>query len=278
MYRKSWQKRFSVASLLVCIGVMVGGTKACQEDYEFAKQVSVTPNPTSDGDISTDTPTETPTDSFSEDPVETSIPEDDASPTSTPDVSIPIAEGGGDKDESLFTELSTLTEVTSSTYRDGRAARVAAQQNWLGEAFVSEEEGDWIDSDGDGYSDDLESLEGSDSRDRNSVPSKLAHTDLQSRLGEVGVSLDMLQNGSAESVLPGGSVEGERNDSDGDGVPDDIEESRGMNAFSMDSDSDGLRDDRELLIGSNPLRTDSDQDGVSDMQEVMLGSDPTIRD
>ena len=143
---------------------------------------------------------------------------------------------------------------------------------------MSDEEGDWIDSDGDGYSDERERLEASDSGDVESVPSRSPRTSLQSRLENIGVSLEMLQNGSADSVFPVDIGEGESNDSDGDGVPDDIEESRGMNALSMDSDGDGLRDDRELVIGSNPLRSDSDQDGISDMKEVLLGADPTIRD
>ncbi len=38
MDSKSWQRRISGASLLICVGIMVGGTKACQEDYEFANK------------------------------------------------------------------------------------------------------------------------------------------------------------------------------------------------------------------------------------------------
>lgn len=96
-------------------------------------------------------------------------------------------------------------------------------------------------------------------------------------------------------------------DSDGDGIPDDLELSLGLNpnnpadAFEdpdrdgasnrdealagtglrdADSDDDGLLDGEELRPGAdgfltNPLSHDTDGDGVRDALEVSTGSDPT---
>ncbi|MBK9139074.1 MAG: hypothetical protein IPM17_09985 [Verrucomicrobia bacterium] len=41
-----------------------------------------------------------------------------------------------------------------------------------------------------------------------------------------------------------------------------------------DSDGDGLPDDIEAVIGSNPAETDTDDDGLSDLEEVLSGLDP----
>lgn len=91
-------------------------------------------------------------------------------------------------------------------------------------------------------------------------------------------------------------------DTDGDGIPDDVEQANGMNpndpvdaledfdrdgltnkqelldyatdVRKADTDGDGLTDGREIALGTNPLAVDTDGDGVSDGLEVQCGSDP----
>ena len=90
-------------------------------------------------------------------------------------------------------------------------------------------------------------------------------------------------------------------DSDGDGIPDDVELANGLNPNdpidaledadrdgltnlaelnlgtglrNPDTDGDGLLDGREGQYGTNPLLFDTDGDGVSDGLEVASGSDP----
>lgn len=68
-------------------------------------------------------------------------------------------------------------------------------------------------------------------------------------------------------------------DSDGDGIPDDLEAMLGLNPNKADSDNDGIPDGQEdrdsdgvtnaaeLFLGLNPLIADSDGDGILDRDE-----------
>lgn len=64
-------------------------------------------------------------------------------------------------------------------------------------------------------------------------------------------------------------------DSDGDGLNDDVELSGGTNPRLADTDGDGLTDADERRRGTNPVDPDSDGDGLSDGSEVWtFGTDP----
>jgi hypothetical protein len=72
-------------------------------------------------------------------------------------------------------------------------------------------------------------------------------------------------------------------DSDGDGIPDDVELANGLNpnnaadAFE-DPDHDGLSNLQEYQLGTNMHNADSDGDGLTDGQEVQRGTNPAIVD
>jgi|GEM_PF-1996275 len=80
-------------------------------------------------------------------------------------------------------------------------------------------------------------------------------------------------------------------DSDGDGVPDYIEEFFGTDINRADTDNDGLSDYTEIYVtGTDPTLADSDEngindgdedadsDGLSNLEEIKYGTDPSLVD
>jgi hypothetical protein len=258
--------RFATAVLVVCIGVVVSGTKACQTDYEVGRQSSVpagtqTSAPTDGGTAEpTGSVTVTPTASPTEEANGTADEEDTTTPAAT--LTAEAASGGDD----LFNELSKLGAPSDNSARiaAGASAGMVKPENWLGDAFAKDEDGSWRDSDGDGFSDALEEEMGSDPASAGSAPLAILVTRLTARVGPEVLGEDALREGDA--IV----------DTDMDGVSDETEEQRGTNPRAVDSDGDGLADNKELAIGSNPLQIDSDGDGISDGREFEFGADPTV--
>ena len=68
------------------------------------------------------------------------------------------------------------------------------------------------------------------------------------------------------------------NDTDGDGLTDDVEISSSSNPTLVDTDDDGVDDKAELRIGTNQTVADTDDDGLTDADELTCSADPTIAD
>ncbi|MDA0162449.1 hypothetical protein OM076_19405 [Solirubrobacter ginsenosidimutans] len=67
-------------------------------------------------------------------------------------------------------------------------------------------------------------------------------------------------------------------DTDGDGVPDDVEQRNGTDPKNADSDGDGVSDGEEAKHGSDPANPDTDGDGVLDSEEIAAGTNPREAD
>jgi hypothetical protein len=261
--------RFASVVLVVCIGVVVSGTKACQTDYEVGGQARVPAG------SSTSTPsnggTPEPTGSVTVTPTVSATTEVSGTPTeeTTTTAAATTTAESASGEEDLFNELSKLGGGVEGQARGGTGPAAVAggmikPENWLGDAFAKDEDGLWRDGDGDGFSDGLEEDLGSDPGNAGSAPLSAIVTRLVARVGPEALGEESLREG--ESII----------DADMDGVSDETEEQRGMNPRSVDSDGDGLADNKELAIGSNPLQVDSDADGVADGREFEFGADPTI--
>ena len=283
-------ERCATVLLIVAIGALVSGTKACQEDYDFASQSNVPANTGTPSDSATATQTVTATGSATVTitptgtivqvtgtvtPAETAEPDVTDDPNAG-DETTQGASGGGD----LFNELSSLGEDKSRIgARDLKNAPSSDKRggnkgsNWLGEAFTKDTDGAWRDRDGDGFSDNLEEEADSDPKDAGSIPKLEASSRLEDRIRPQEVEQEADRRGDESRFAGEDEVEV---DTDVDGIPDEVEIQRGLNPASMDSDQDGIRDDRELVLGTNPLRIDSDSDGISDSREYSAGLDPTI--
>lgn len=298
MKRNGILERISAILVLFSVALVVGGTRACQEDYALGSQVKakdtpeVTATPDEDGDTVTATPT--PQGTVLETPEPTEIPSFTNTPSGTPTVQA-----------GLFQELSGLSEKPVDVRAGAGGSRSAARAsagNWLGNAFRKggdeEPQGGWIDSDGDGFADAVELSHESDPNDAMAVPSGIMSTRLDERVRSFDSDLDGLSTGeelrlgsdpnSSDSdgdgiadgaeVLSGGNLlspDDRYIDRDGDGLSDEYETENALDAEQLDSDGDGLRDDLEVVVGSDGRNPDSDGDGVSDGKEFDLGSDPT---
>lgn len=87
--------------------------------------------------------------------------------------------------------------------------------------------------------------------------------------------------GDGSPILQGMVVHLNRDDNDGDGLPNWYEVREGLNpevADSDDLDSDGLLNSDEFDIGTDPNDPDSDGDGLNDGGEVTAGTNPALTD
>lgn len=69
-------------------------------------------------------------------------------------------------------------------------------------------------------------------------------------------------------------------DTDGDGLRDNEEVTKGTDPLAVDTDDDGYTDSEEVEMGTDPTSAsaDSDNDGLSDARESRLGTNPTDPD
>ncbi len=303
-------KQVCTSCLLIGSVFVFAGTKACQEDYDLGSQTTLvgtaTPMPTvtatETGDaVKTATPTGIVTAVSSI--VATSTPAGTPSPTP---VATPTATLTPEPVVAAASVRSLLGEIGSSQKKGDVKAQMGKiggganreDSNWLGKAFVEDGEasGSWVDSDYDGFSDELEARLAQKGADLILPESRLADRvevydqDLDGfedrKEIEQGLSpssgdtdgdgfLDGLEVLAGSGPLNRSS---RPTDDDSDGAPDLLEESLGLDVSVEDTDGDRLADRMEIVLSTDGRAADTDGDGISDGKEVDLGSDPLISD
>ena len=148
-----------------------------------------------------------------------------------------------------------------------KSVAVSAQGSALGQDVIAYDSlayrRNTVDSDGDGLTDDLELLRGTNPM--------LWDSDFDG-LGD-----------SAEINRVGGATDPTNPDTDGDGMPDGWEEANSLNpliraAAGQDTDDDGVPDVDEYNRRTNPRNPDTDGDGMPDGYEVEHNFDPLVAD
>lgn len=298
-------RRCCMWGLLFFSIIVLSGTKACQEDYDLGSQTTLVGTPTAtptatatgtDEGIKTFTPAATATSSGSPAPTPVLTPTIIPTPAATTATVVSAA----------LSVRSMLGEVGSSAGQkevkarmgDVSSGKVREDQNWLGRAYIDDGEasGSWVDSDDDGFSDELEARLAQEG-----VEFILPESRLADRVEVYDQDLDGFEDkkeieqglnpNSSDTDLDGfldglevlaGSRPLDRSirpkDTDNDGAPDVLEESLGLSIMADDTDGDRLPDRMEIILSSDGASADTDGDGISDGKEVDLGSDPLISD
>ena len=89
---------------------------------------------------------------------------------------------------------------------------------------------------------------------------------------------DGIPDGLEEQYFPGDLTKLGTGDFDGDGLNDPQEIADGTDPTNSDTDGDGLGDGVENTNGTDPTNPDSDGDGLTDGAEATLGTDPLVVD
>ncbi|MDD5251040.1 MAG: hypothetical protein PHT12_00225 [Patescibacteria group bacterium] len=136
------------------------------------------------------------------------------------------------------------------------------------------------DTDGDGLTDDVEKILGTDPNNRDTDGDGLTDGEESVITKTDPLNPDTDGDGFSDGAEVAGGFDpkvkgGRLPDSDNDGVTDLAEEIKGLNPFDPDTDLDGLADGDELAVfGTDPLKADTDGDGVSDATEISNGDNP----
>jgi hypothetical protein len=293
---------FSAVALLIC------GNESCyQKSYEIASQAT-TAVPTATPTATRDAATPEPTVSGTTTPNPNATPTNEPTPDLGDDGSDPSVDQAvvDDTSADLLQELSKAGEDNADEAAGTVARSASANGNWLGKNFAkggdNSVEGEWVDTDGDGFSDDFENAAGSDPVSPTDYPEVSPNwSSYKTRVRTLDKDLDGLSDEEERKLATNPNVNDTDGDNrpdgaemlsggdpkravdryldlDGDGLSDDYENEQGLNPASLDSDGDGLRDDLELVLGANPLKVDTDGDGIKDGREFDLGTDPTVAD
>ena len=211
----------------------------------------------------------------------------------TVDVTLYDQTGQAGTAENVFTDFE-IKEFEIEDFRvqiggrTGGSAMVLELDNIELDVVIPE----FLDTDGDGLSDEWEEFYGLDGNDNGLNPNNLGAVGDPEQGADGDSDMDTLTN-AREFELGTSPVS---DDTDEDGFKDNVEDGggtyvgpnqTGTNPLNADTDEDGLKDGVEIPTeefvdidqpGTDPNTFDSDDDGIGDGEEIFLGRDPTGSD
>ncbi len=192
-------------------------------------------------------------------PTPTTSPTPTPTPTPTPSPTTSAAVGNlNDLFRDAFVENTELPsqqplgKMRYPFYDADREDNLSWASQWKNAVRESEDSAELIDSDRDGFLDWFEKKTNTDPMNAASTPIVRAYSLVECLAGR---------------------------DNDGDGIPNDVERTLGLDLNNADSDEDGSKDGAEVISGSDPKKygfvgPDADGDGLNDAYETTVGLNP----
>ena len=179
---------------------------------------------------------------------------------------------------STATSTATTSTTTSTTLTGGNAHDSDGDglTDDLEAVFGSDPQS--ADSDGDGLSDAEELVAGTDPNNSDTDGDGLSDTEEVETHGTDPTSADVDEDGLSDADELAAGTDPWNADTDGDGHTDGDELEEGEDPLVADTDRDGLTNEEEAKLGTDPANADSDGDDIDDKEEVETGTDPLDED
>ena len=166
-------------------------------------------------------------------------------------------------------DISGLSTI-SFGFMGNQGSKEDVPENFILRSFVAYDGDSFeLDTDGDGISDGMEKIFGTDYKNPDTDGDGL--TDYQ--------EIYLTMTDPLKTDTDGNGISDAQEDLDSDGLNNKAEFDYGTDPTCADTDRDNLTDYEEIYVyGTNPLIKDTDGDGLEDYDDIILGFSPLLQD
>lgn len=166
-------------------------------------------------------------------------------------------------------DISGLSTI-SFGFMGNQGSKEDVPENFILRSFVAYDGDSFeLDTDGDGISDGMEKIFGTDYKNPDTDGDGL--TDYQ--------EIYLTMTDPLKTDTDGNGISDAQEDLDSDGLNNKAEFDYGTDPTCADTDRDSLTDYEEIYVyGTNPLIKDTDGDGLEDYDDIILGFSPLLQD